>query len=208
MKKFIALIGKSTPWLALAAGCWGMYVLVRFFWQQFISLKPELSAALLTAATTILVATLSVLLARSFEKKREVEAQFRGAKTEAYDAFLKRFFDLYQNPENVGDDLVDFLREWQRKLILWGGTDTLLSFTNWKEHLAKGTPDAQSMVLTDKLFRAIRKDLGLSSTALPAGFFIRLILRHPEIFFAMYKKNTKITLEEIAKVEKAMGLEG
>ncbi len=108
MKKFLMLIGKIVPWLVLVAVGWCMYVLARFFWQQFLSLKPELSVALLTAATTVLVATLSVILARRFEKKREVEAQFRGVKTEAYDAFLKRYFDLSQSPEKPGDDLVDF----------------------------------------------------------------------------------------------------
>lgn len=187
---------------------WGLYVLALSIWHQFVSLKPELSAALLTAATTVLVATLSVLFARHFEKKREVESQFRAAKTEAYDSFLKRFFDLYEKPESDEADLAKFLREWQRKLILWGGTDTLVAFTKWREHLADGTPDAKSMLLTDELFRAIRKDLGLSNIGLSHGFFVRVILRNPSLFFAMYKANPKVTLAEMAEIEKALGQEG
>jgi uncharacterized membrane protein len=205
MKKVASLISALMPFLVLGLSGWVLYAVARFFWHQLLSLKPELSVALLTAATTVLVATLSVLLARYFEKKKEVEAQFRSIKTETYDAFLKQFFQIYHEPNKEGIDLVAFFREWQRKITLWGGTDTLVAFMQWREHLAKGVPDAKSMMLTDGLFRAIRKDIGLSNFGLAKGFFVRMILRNPDIFFAMYRQNPNVTLSELAAREKQLG---
>src|SRR5207247_1517114 len=135
----------------------------------------------------VFVATLTIVLGRYLERKKEIDAHFREKKTEIYDSFLKEFFKVFHSPTDESIDLVPFLREWQRQLILWGGADVLAAFMKWRRNLAKGVPDAQSMFLTDEFFRALRQDLGLSNRGLERGAFIRLILRHPDLFFIMAK---------------------
>jgi hypothetical protein len=100
-----------------------LYWLITGIWNQFKALDKQVAIGLLTAATTILVATITVVLGRYLERKKEIEAHFRTQKIEIYDDFLKEFFKLF-NDAGTGrepDDMVPFLKEWQRKMIVWGG---------------------------------------------------------------------------------------
>ena len=67
--------------LALIGGLvYGGYKLIVTVWAQFISLDKQLSVGLLTAFTTVFVATLTVMLGRYLERKKEVESHFRTSK--------------------------------------------------------------------------------------------------------------------------------
>jgi hypothetical protein len=76
----------------------------------------------LTAVTTVFVATLTVVLGRYYERKKDIEAAYRQKKTEIYDEFLQEFLRVFCNPESAqqaGDDrVVQFFREWQRKIAV------------------------------------------------------------------------------------------
>jgi hypothetical protein len=186
---------------------WCLFWLGRGIWRQFVALDANLAVGLLTAVSTVLVATLTIVLGRYFERKKEVEAHYRERKTEIYDSFLKEFFRLFHSPDKENVDLVPFLQEWQRQMILWGGEEVLMAFMKWRQNLARGVPDAESMYLTDAFFRAVRRDLGLTNKGLERGSFIRLMLKHPDLFFAMSKASPKVTLAEVAEKEKQLGLE-
>jgi len=170
-------------------------------------IPKEIAAPLITAAATILVATLTVMVGRYFERKKELDALYRDKKTEIYDEFLSRFFKLFfgenasADPEQVAVDLVPFLREFTRKLVLWSGPEVIEAFGKWKEHLAKGTPDAQSLFLTEEFLLAIRKDLRHPGRGLQRGFFAKLFLKNGNLFLAMAARNPNVTLQELAHME-------
>ncbi|MFV1922861.1 MAG: hypothetical protein ACMZ63_09670 [Methylotenera sp.] len=106
---------------------WLIYHIFRLIWAELISINPQLAVAVVAAATTLIASTATVMLGRYFERKKEVEAHFRAEKIKIYDEFLSELFKLFENPsenekkDDSEDDLVNFLRQWQRKLILWGG---------------------------------------------------------------------------------------
>jgi len=183
---------------------YGIYQIVFFAWSQFISLDKQLAVGLLTAFTTVIVATITVMLGRYLERKKEIESHFRARKIEIYDEFLAEFFKLFNSEENNDMDLVPFLREWQRKMIIWGGSPVLSAYIKWNQHLKKGTPDAQTIFLMDDFFRAMRKDVGLSNSGLEKGVFTHFILRNSELFLAMAKSDPSITLDDLAKKEKEL----
>lgn len=188
---------------------WGVYWIVSQIWGQFRILDPKVSAGLLTAATTVIVATLTVVLGKYFERKKDIKTHYREKKTEIYDEFLCEFFKLYYSDDNKPEEnteLVDFLREWQRKMILWGGQDVLLKYVDWMGHLKKGNPDAKTMFMMERFFLEIRKDLGHKNNKLIKGTLIHLILRNPELFMAMSKKDPDLTLAELSEIER--GLQG
>ena len=57
--------------LALIGGSgYGGYKLIAKIWAQLLSLDKQLSVALLTAFTTVIVATLTVMLGRYLERKK------------------------------------------------------------------------------------------------------------------------------------------
>lgn len=183
--------------------CFGLSLLIglvlliawslKSFFALITSLPKEVAAALIAGAATVIVATMTVMIGRHYERKKELDALYRDKKTEIYDEFLREFFDQFfgnneKNADQVEKNLVPFLREFTRKLVLWSGPEVLESFIEWKEHLAKGTPDAKSIFLTEKFLSAIRTDLRHTNKGLRKGFFARLFLREGPLFLAMAEK--------------------
>ncbi len=195
--------------LLIAFCVWLIWVVFSTAWEKLSALDTNLAIGLLTASTTVIVAALTVTLGRYYERKKDIEAHFRERKVEIYDEFLKEFFKWF-----TGDDketpneqnLVVFLREWQRKMILWGGSDVLSSYLKWRRNLSAGEPNAQTMFLTEDFFKSIRKDLGLSNRGLEKGIFVYFILRNADLFLQMAKENPKVTLEELGKMEEELAL--
>ena len=156
---------------------------------------------------TVLVATLTVVVGRYFERKKELDALYRERKTEIYDEFLQKFFETFGSKADAqatpeSDNLVPFLREFMRKLILWSGPEVIEAFVKWNDHLAKGVPDADSIFLTESFLLSIRKDLRHSNRGIRKGFFAKLFLSRGALFLTLAERNPKITLAEVAEIEK------
>ena len=92
MKKILTLI---LGFSIIGGIGYGFYVAVAGLWELFLSLDKQLSIGLLTAFTTVFVSTLTVMLGRYFERKREIESHFRASKIQMYDEFLSEFFKLF-----------------------------------------------------------------------------------------------------------------
>ena len=172
---------------------------IRIFCDYLNSIPKEIAAAIIAGVATILVGTLTVMVGRHFERKRELDALYRDKKTEIYDEFLSKFFDIcYPTEKNsksdLQEDLGPFLREFMRKLILWSGPEVIEAFLVWKEHLAKGTPDIKPIFLTEDFLFAIRKDLRHSNKVIKKGFFVRIFLREGELFLSMLEPVSKLIL--------------
>ena len=194
-----------------------LFVFYKFLagiWGAFVGLDKQVAVSVLTACTTIFVATLTVMLGRHLERKREIESHFRNQKIEMYDNMLQELFKVFTANSDENDDssddnsdkLVEFLIEWQRKMVLWGGAPVLSAYLKWKQHLSKAKPDAKSFFLMDEFFRAMRKDIGLGNSGLAKGAFAHLILKNGELFLQEAKKNPNITLEELAEIERRLGV--
>jgi len=149
---------------------------------------------------------MTVMLGRYFERKKELDALYRDKKMEIYDEFLKTYFALFLGKSNKAeasrpDDLVEFLRNFMRKLVLWSGPQPIITFLAWKDHLSKGTPDAKSIFLAEEFVLALRTDLRHSNHGLPRGFLAKIQLRESALFLAEAKKNPNITLADLADLE-------
>jgi hypothetical protein len=170
--------------------------------EKFRALEEKVALAFLTVATTVIVATLTVVFGRYYERKKDIEAHFREQKIKIYDGFLKVLFEVFKSGEDKSDEVVSFLWEWHRQMILWGGQNVLRRYIDWLRKLRSGELDAKTMWITEDLFRAIRKDIGHSSWKLTRGTFVHLILKHPDLFINLSRENPNITLSEIGKIEK------
>ena len=204
MKQFLSII---LVLAILALGGWGLYWLIGEIWQQFKTLDEKIAVAAVTAFTTVSVSTLTVVLGKYYERKKDIEAHYRQKKTEIYDEFLHEFFKIFYSESKEDEpnpSLIDFLREWQRKMVLWGGQDVLVKYIEWMTHLKKGNFDASSVFLMEGFFREMRKDLGHKNNKLKKGTFAHLILQNAELFLDMAKTNPKVTLSELAEAEKKL----
>jgi len=189
--------------LALIGGVlWGLYVAARSVWVSLVGVNPQLAVAVVAAATTLIASTATVMLGRYYERRKEIEAHFRSEKIKIYDEFLAELFKTFHGGDQSSDEMVKFLREWQRKLVLWGGGNVLAAYFKWMSSL-KGIPNAQTIYLMDEFFRALRSDIGQSSNSLPKGAFANLVLRHGDFFLKQARLNPRITLAELSDLEKS-----
>lgn len=184
----------------------GYYLVARFF-SYLGSVPKELGAALVAGASTILVATITVMVGRYFERKKELDALYRDKKTEVYDEFLKVFFQVWFSGGKAtegeqGDELVKLFREFSVKLVLWSGPGVLEAFATWKDKLAEGQANAESVFATEDFLNAIRADLRHSNGGIRRGWFARLFLQEGSLFLAMAAKNPKVSLSELVLAEK------
>jgi hypothetical protein len=103
--------GYGILWRLPLAATVSLSTLAAVKWLQSLII---LSTIRVFGATTVSGLTLTVVLGRYFERKKEIEAHYRQKKTEMYDSFLKEFFKSIHKPKDENLNLIPFLREWQR----------------------------------------------------------------------------------------------
>ena len=215
-------MGDNSKW-TIALGLGAILVFVAFtvwivgtIWAALVSVDSKLALGMVTAFTTVVVATLTLTLGKYFERRREIDTHFREKKTEMYDEFLKELYKVFHSAgeDSAGDDLdeaaeseelVDFLRLWQQELLLRGGAGVVSTYLKWMAHLTNGEePNAESMLLTGDFILALRKDLGLRNSGIDRRIFAQITLKNPKLFLQMASSNPSVTLSEIDTVEKTI----
>jgi len=206
MQRFRLAIGFLILSILVVGMGWLAVIGIKGFTGYVSTIPKELGAPIIAAVATVLVATLTVVLGKYFERKKELDALYRDKKTEVYDDFLKKFFEFYfSGGENIGEqDMVTFFQDFSRKLVLWAGPDVIEAFVSWKDHLAKGTPDAKSIFLTEDFLLAVRKDLRHTNKGIRRGLFARMFLQNSALFLAMSAKNPNLKLDDMAAIEKLL----
>ena len=188
---------------------WALWVALSFSYSAFKSLNPEVAVAIIAGSTTIFAAVSALVLGRHYEAKKEREVAHREKKVILYDEFTARLFKVFHEEKNTPDqnqDLVGFLRETQRKLILWSGPKVVISFAKWHQVLTSqgDTPKAEAMMSMVDFLLALREDLGHSNKDIKRDHIVRFLLKNPGLFLEMYKNNPNVSFAEIVAVEKAL----
>lgn len=200
---FALLLLAGVVWVLVWAG---MKVL-----GVFSGLNPTLGVSLITASTTVIVSTFTVMAGRYFERKKEREALYRDRKTAIYDEFLVVLFRLLleakeeeRASQEANPDVVKFLREHHRKLILWTGPKGLKAYSEWYRLLQTRATSAQAILKMEKFFLALRTDLGHSNRGLKDGDVLRLLLNDTDILLQAAEANPNVTLEEVAALKELL----
>jgi hypothetical protein len=143
------------------------------------------------------------MVGRSFDKRRELEAELRAKKIPVYDRFLKTVLGVFHQGSGDVDDFAAFLRGWQSEMLLWGSSGVVKAYICWMSTLKAeaARPTARSIRATESLVRAIRQELGHQDRTLPEHAFVSVILKNPGLFIEMCKKNPNVSLQELAAAE-------
>jgi hypothetical protein len=193
----------------IAAVGWGTYEIVTVAFHAFTSLDTKVAVTILAGSMTVLASTVTIVVSRHYQVKQEQEIAHRDKKIELYDSFLKKLFEMFFE-HNGGDphdeDLVPFLRENQRKILLWSGPKAIKAYASWHREISKPPPRATQVIKTIDLFFALREDLGHSNKGVDHSELVRFILRNSDLFMQEYRKNPNVTMAEIAILEKRLGL--
>ncbi len=207
VKRLVKALGVVLAIGLLGSGTWFAYRVVASLLDLIAGLQPAEKVALLTAVVTIIGSTLAIMIGRSLEKRRELEALHRDRKIPIYDEFLTGILKGFQDPdaESFKDEkFVEFLKTWHRRLILWGGNEVVRKYAAWMLLLRNQStdPTVESFLAFEALLRAIRKELGHSDKNVKNGVFVGFLLRQPELFYEAIRTNPKMKLSELAAIEK------
>ncbi len=188
---------------------WGAYRVTSYLFQIFSTLEPDIAIAIIAGSTTIIASTLAIVLGRYFEAKKEREVAHRDKKVILYDEFLKKLFDLFLGHEEDRprqEEFVPFLRDIQRKIILWSGPKVIKSYSKWHKELTSQPqrPKAKSMIKMIDFFLALRNDLGHSNKGIKREYLVRFMLKKPDLFMRMFREKPEVTLDEIAEAEEKL----
>jgi hypothetical protein len=171
-----------------------------------LAASDNVQAAIFAGAATIIASTIVVVVSRYYESKREREAAHRDKKIELYDKFLSKLFEIFlggNEKKQKPEELVPFLREVQRQLILWAGPETIKAYAEWHKELTTtpSQPHAKQMIKMIDFFLALRKDLGHSNSGIEQSHIARFMLKNSDFFMQKYHENPNITMTEIARLE-------
>ncbi len=188
---------------------WGGYQIISIFIDFFSKLDRTVAVAVVAASATVMTSVLTVVLGRYFEVRLARETAHRERKIPLYDEFLGKLFSVFadnDSEENELGNLVPFLRDVHRKLVLWSGPEVVKAYADWQTTLRvqAGSPTAQVMIKMINFFLALRSDLGHSNKGITPDHLVGLMLRNPELFMAMYRENPDVSLAELVVREKKM----
>jgi hypothetical protein len=109
---------------------------------------------------------------RHFTEKRAVYLHFIG--------FIFRLFEAQKKPGGIKEvELVKEMTKFKQNLLVWGSPDVINSYNAFEdssEVLAASQDTAAILRSVEKLYRAIRKDLGHDDRLLPEGELVGLML--------------------------------
>ncbi len=176
MNKKQIIIGVSSLIVLLAIGYFIFVVLSA--WLK--SLDPTVAAATTTAALGLV----GLWYAQWTSKSRDIAENHRPSKIDVYSIFFN-LVEKFQAEELQDNDLgEENLPEWLKKdfaklnrgLILWASPQVI---TAWLEFRTVTSAGGDVISAMDKMYRAIRKDLGNSNFGLKSKDLIRIGLKDP-----------------------------
>ena len=144
------------------------------------TLNATVATAFITGAVTVVASVSAVVVGRYFEKRKEVEEAFRERRLQAYERFVSKFAEITGTTGTGPDDLVPFLKQLNKEIILWAGPRLLQAYTTFLES-AKDAAAGRAFFMLEDFYRAMREDLGHSNTGIKRGDILRLILKHEEL---------------------------
>lgn len=180
--------GKGQLWkgfLLLGLLVLGSLFVIRWLIGGLAGLDARLSAGLITASATVVVAVVSVLVSKHLEVKTSIRAQLREKKEPIYKELIDFIFDI-TFAQKLGkevpaeEEMIEFLAGTTRDLVIWGSPEVVKAFADFKRvsQLYAGAPELTRhlMLGVEDLFKAIRKDLGHGDLRLQRGDILKLYI--------------------------------
>jgi hypothetical protein len=139
---------------------------------------------------------LAVTLGRYLEKTKEVQAAFRERRLKTYEGFISTFMDLTSGKEQ-NKDLVSFLRQMNKEMILWAGPKLLKAYIAFFKQSIVDPRAGKSFFLLEDFYKSIREDLGHSNTGLDRGDILSLVIKLDELepLLRNMKKDSNYSLQ-------------
>lgn len=175
--KFKSLLTVFFLLAVLAALAWGLFALAAS-WLR--SLNPSLAGAITTAA----VGLIGIWYVQWHSKGRDIAESHRPSKIEVYNTFFGIVERIQASEVSALGESDSELPDWMkaefvklnRGLILWGSPSVIRAWLKFRTAAESGE---NILVAVDRMYQAIRADLGNSNVGLQTGDLIKISLSNP-----------------------------
>lgn len=158
--------------------CLFVYIM-RQAWNALSSVDEKLSIAIIGGCVTIVISVISTLYAKHLENKIRIENEHKEKKIPIYTELIEFIFKIFEQSKagnNIPkEEIESFNFNLAKKLLIWGSDDVINEFNNFKRSANNGGYEPV-LFATEKLWMAIRKDLGHKNKNITKGKLLRLII--------------------------------
>ncbi len=171
--------------LLLLAIATGVFFLFIYF---FVNASSDVKAGVIAFSAAVI----ATLFSHRQTKKREIDARHFEEKRTAYLKFVEIMFETFKDAK-IDDDkkakrierkkekseqqLLSAMIDFTKGLVVGGDPEMVKAWIEFSSYADENSDEPGGMMLaTEKLLRAIRKDLGHDDSLLPAGQLLMLIL--------------------------------
>ena len=192
---FLAIIGL----IIIIVICIIGYILLKFIWNS-IKDYPTITVAIITGFLSIV----AIIIQRVWERRYNKEQEIRNKKLPIYQKTINEFSYFFYNDPNLKTDdekqkfqeekinrLLKFVSDNNGKLITWASDEVLKEWSIFRKIIIMNPENGmKSMFQIEKLFYAIRKDLGHKNKNLLNGDILRLWVNDIDDFLEKTVQNT------------------
>jgi hypothetical protein len=147
-------------------------------------LQPQVGAAFVVAASTVMVSVASVLIAKHYERQAEIQREHMKRKAEIYERQIQFWFSILfapklNKPVPNDQELMAFFNDTMKDLITWGGDGVLHAYRRFRASAAPASQFelAKNMIFVfEELLFEMRKDLGHANSGLGRGDLLRMFI--------------------------------
>lgn len=114
-----------------------IYFLARYLGRLVVTLDRQIVAGIIAAVATVLVGVVTVVVGKLLEKRLQITYQHRVRKIQFYEKFLEKWFEFLKKQKSKGTqgkqfqkEVLDFMAETSRNLILWADARVISSYVN------------------------------------------------------------------------------
>ena len=127
----------------------------------------------------------SFFITRYLERKKIIELEIRNKKIPIYEEFFTFYFKAVLNQDTESQltqaEMINFLRDFNKKAIIWFPDHILKSYIQWKDNLVgfsqnNGISLKEIFLHQEQFMCDIRKDIGHSNKDLITGSIISLFI--------------------------------
>ncbi len=178
---FLAILGLGI----LIVLCIMIYIILKSIWNS-IKDYPTITVAIITGFLSIV----AIVIQRIWEKRYNKEQEIRNNKLPVYQKMINEFSLFFYNDPSLKtkeeqekfqeekiNKLVKFVADNNGELITWASDEVLKEWSLYRKiALSKEDQGMKLMFQTEKLFYAIRKDLGHKNKNLVTGDILRFFV--------------------------------
>ncbi len=177
---------------------WGIVRLWLLFWDYISHAQPTVGAAIIAGSFTFIVSVLSVVLAKAFERNKELaqrrwerEQELRQQYIPIYQDLVEFLFRIFTGSK-IGkpaspEDMNQFFVSFTQKTLVWGSDKFIKNFSEFREGSVIYAEQAEggnvtnddlilTMVKLENLLYSIRADCGHENKGLGKGDLLTLFI--------------------------------